>query len=281
MVRVMVRLIHRAHANPNDLFYWGESMLVRVTTENQIATLSLNRPDVRNCVSPQVIEELVAAATRADADPNVRVIVLQGEGAVFCAGADLGWMRDSVHASREQNLAEAKEIARVLTTLYALKKPLIARVHGAAIGLGVGLTAVADIAVAADNTQFGLAEVKLGIVPAVVGPYVIAKVGTSHARRYFISGERVDATTAAKIGLVHVVVPLEKLDAEITRLTASILTGGPNAVIAAKQLVRDLTPPITADIITTLTHQIADIRVTPEAQEGMTAFLEKRKPKWM
>lgn len=254
---------------------------VNLSITAQVATITLNRPEVRNALNPHVMQELVAAARALDADAAVRVIVLRGTGAHFCAGADLEWMKASIHATPEQNRTEAAMIATMMSTLNELRKPLLVRVQGAAVGAGVGLTATGDIVVAADNAQFGLAEVRLGIIPAVVGPYVVSKVGVSQARRYFISGERVPAAAAQAIGLVHVVVPEAQLDAEIDRLTRSILTGGPEAVITAKRLAKDLGGTIPPATIAGMIDMIATMRITPEAQEGMGAFLEKRTPRWV
>lgn len=248
---------------------------------NDIVTIALNRPDFRNALNPQLIAEVVAQVLAAEKDPAVRAIVLRGAGDFFCAGADLQWMKSSLHASKAQNKKEATFISNIMSTLYAAKKPVIAVVQGAAIGGGVGLVAVADIVIAADDCVFGLSEVKLGIIPSIIAPYVIAKIGPSQSRRYFMTGERITAATAKEIGLVHEVVPLLQLDDALQKLTQSLLSGGPKAVVAAKQMVRSLAPKITSAVVKKTIDTIASIRVTPEAQEGMAAFLEKRKPRWM
>ncbi len=247
---------------------------------NHVATITLNRPDVRNALSRELIQALIGAVQAAEADAAVRVVVLQGAGAHFCAGADLEWMRASLTATSEMNWADAALIAQLMQVLHGCTKPLIARVHGSAIGGGVGVVACADIVVATDDAQFGLSEVKLGLIPSVIAPYVIAKIGASHARRYFMTGERITAAMACTLGLVHEYVPPAALDATVQSIAATILSGGPRAVVAAKAMVRELTPQVTPAVTHRTIETIAAIRVTPEAQEGMTAFFEKRQPNW-
>ncbi|PIR21083.1 MAG: hypothetical protein COV45_02840 [Deltaproteobacteria bacterium CG11_big_fil_rev_8_21_14_0_20_47_16] len=246
-----------------------------------IAIITLNRPEVRNALNPEMIQRVIREAKAADKDPSVRAIVLRGEGDFFCAGADLQWMKSSLHASKAQNKKDATLISNLMATLYNLKKPLIAVVQGAAIGGGVGLVAVADIVIASEDCVFGLSEVKLGIIPSIIAPYVIQKIGTSQSRRYFITGERLRAAQAAGLDLVHSVVPRDQLQAELDKILSILMTGGPKAIIAAKQMVKELIPKITPAMVSKTINAIANIRVTPEGQEGMSAFLEKRKPSWM
>lgn len=255
--------------------------LVNLIINNQIATIAMNRAEKRNALSKEMIHELIAAAEAAEQDDAVRVVVLRGEGKLFCAGADLEWMKDSLHASREDNLADAKMISDLMQAFSALTKPLIARIHGAAIGAGVGLVATADIAIASDDAIFSFSEVRLGIIPSVVAPYVVPKIGASQSRRYFITGERISAVVAKELCLIHDVVPAAQLDETVADLCQQILTGGPQAVIAAKQMVRDIAGDASAECIEQTITKLAEIRITPEAQEGMTAFFEKRKPQWV
>lgn len=246
-----------------------------------IATITLNRPEVRNALNPKLIAEVIAQVKVAEKNPAVRAIVVRGAGDFFCAGADLQWMRSSIGASKAQNKKDATLISNIMATLYAAKKPVIAVVQGAAIGGGVGLVAVADIVIAADDCVFGLSEVKLGIVPSIIAPYVISKIGPSQSQRYFMTGERITAATAKEIGLVHEVVSVLQLDEALLKLTQSLFSGGPKAVVAAKKMVRDLAPKISPAVVKKTIDTIASIRITPEAQEGMAAFLEKRKPGWV
>lgn len=255
--------------------------LVLCDVSHHVATLTLNRPDKRNALSRELLLALIAAAQTADRDPQVRVIRLQGAGDHFCAGADIDWMRSSLHASAQQNRDDAALIARAMAALNTLAKPLVACVHGAAIGAGVGLTAVADVALASDDARFGLGEVKLGIIPSVIAPYVVAKVGESQSRRYFVTGERISAAHAREIGLVHEVVTRNELDRRTQAIVAAMLEGGPKALVAAKKMVKDLSGGYAPDVLERTIDTIAQIRLTPEAQEGLTAFLEKRQPSWI
>jgi methylglutaconyl-CoA hydratase len=206
--------------------------------------------------------------------------VLSGEGAAFCAGADLGWMMKAVAYTRQENLKDAEDLARMLEALDHLPVPLIARVHGAALGGGVGLVAVADIAVAADTATFAFSEAKLGIIPAVISPYVLAKIGVSAARELFLTAARFSAARAREIGLVHAVVPEAALDETIDAYLHDILGCAPSAIAAAKRLIRDVQGRRPDEVIGLTTGRIAEQRTSAEGQEGMRAFLEKRKPDW-
>lgn len=255
--------------------------LVNSSIEHHVGIITLNRADKRNALSQQMLAELISVASELDANNDVRLIKLCGEGEHFCAGADISEMRDSLHASPEANRASAARIAESMRALNSLRKPLISLVHGAAIGAGVGLACVADICVASEDAKFGLGEVKLGIIPSVIAPYVVAKIGEAQSRRYFVTGERISAERAREIGLVHEVVPHVALEAHAAHIIDAILEGGPAAVCASKKMVRDLVVGYSDKVLERTIETISDIRVTPEAQEGLTAFLEKRQPNWI
>jgi methylglutaconyl-CoA hydratase len=247
-----------------------------------VVRVTLNRPDLHNAFDDRLIAELTQALSRLGEDEGVRALVLTGAGKSFSAGADLNWMRRMAGYSDEENLADASALARLMQTLNELPKPTVARVNGAALGGGTGLVACCDIAIASDKASFGTTEARLGIIPAVIGPYVIAAIGPRQARRLMLTGERIPAMEAARIGLVHEVVPAEGLDAAVEVVLESLLKCGPNAIAAAKGLVRDLTGrPITAEIVDDTAQRIARLRATAEAREGIAAFLEKRRPAWL
>ena len=254
--------------------------VVLTERSNSVLRITLNRPDVRNAFDEEVIAALTAAAKDAGVQPGVRAVVIAGSGPSFCAGADLAWMAKAVAYTQEENRRDAEDLARMLELLDTLPVPLIARVHGAALGGGAGLVAVSDIAVAADDAVFGFTETKLGIIPAVVSPYVLAKIGASAARELFLTGARFTAKRARRIGLVHRVVSKSSLDETVDEYIREILTSGPRAVSAAKGLIREIRGSRSEDVIGVTTKRIAEQRVSAEAQEGMRAFLEKRKPSW-
>ena len=247
-----------------------------------VVRMTLNRPDVHNAFDDRLIAELTEGLVRIGEDESVRAVVLTGAGKSFSAGADLNWMRRMAGYSDEENLADARGLARLMQTLNELPKPTVARVNGAALGGGTGLVACCDIAIASDKATFGTTEARLGIIPAVIGPYVVAAIGPRQARRLMLTGERISAIEAAHIGLVHEVVPAEGLDAAIDAVLENLLKCGPHAISAAKGLVRDLTGrPITAEIVDDTAQRIASLRATAEAREGIAAFLEKRRPAWL
>ena len=252
-----------------------------VERRGPIARATLNRPEVRNAFDDEVVATLSATARDALQDPSLRAIVLAGTGKAFCAGADLAWMSKAVAYTREENRRDAEDLARMLETLDSVPVPLIARVHGAALGGGVGLIAVCDIVVAADDAVFGFTESKLGIIPAVISPYVLAKIGPSAARELFLTGARFSARRARRIGLVHTIVPESDLDEAVDEHLSEILSSGPSAIAAAKALIRDIQGQRSAEVIGLTTGRIAEQRVSEEGQEGMRAFLEKRKPNWV
>jgi methylglutaconyl-CoA hydratase len=241
----------------------------------------LNRPDVRNAFDGLMVTELRKTLFELGTLDAVRVIVLGGRGPSFCAGGDLQWMKATAAFSREENLREAQAMADLFFTVYNSPKPIVARVQGAALGGGSGLVAACDIAVAALGTQFGFTEVRLGILPAVISPYVIGKIGESAARELFLTGERFEAVRAAEIGLVRAAVPPEDLDGAIEGRVKELLQCGPRAVAEAKALIREVAWRRVEDVQRYTVERISDIRVSSEGQEGMRAFLEKRKPSWM
>ncbi len=246
------------------------------------ATVALNRPDVHNAFDPEMVVSLTATLKKLASNVKVRAIVLMGQGKSFCAGADIDHMRKSAKFSTAQNRRAALEMATMFHTLYTLDKPTIACVHGAVRGGGLGLVAACDIAIGSRDATFRLSEVRLGIVPATIGPYVVAAIGERHARRYFITGEEFDSAAAYRMGLLHDIVELEALKPAIGQLLAELYCGGPNAIAAAKKLIRDIAHAgISAQVVRKTANAIADIRVTSEAQEGLSAFLEKRKAAWL
>src|SRR5438309_3149536 len=251
--------------------------------EGPVEYLTLNRPDVRNAFNEQVIAELSAwaADARAAAERReVRAAVLAGAGRTFSAGADVTWMAKTVHYTEEENLRDATAMSRMFAALDNLPVPLIGRIAGAALGGGAGLAAVCDIVVAADDAVFGFTEVKLGILPAVISPFALAKIGRSAARELFLTGARFSAARAKEIGLVHAVVPAAELDAAIDGYLKELLTAGPEAVAAAKALIPKVWSQSAREAMPIAASAIALRRISAEGQEGMTAFLDKRKPSW-
>ncbi len=245
-----------------------------------ILRLTLNRPALRNAFDEDAIARLTAAAAAAAEDASLRAVVLAGAGPVFCAGADLAWMAKAIAYTQRENLNDAEDLARLLERLDTLRVPVIGRIQGAALGGGVGLAAICDIVVAADDAVFGLTEVKLGILPAVIAPYVVRKIGVSAARELFLTGARFTAERAREIGLVHEVVPAGELDEAVDRRIAEIRSAGPGAIAVAKALIREIAGVHPKDVIGLTTGTIAAQRVSAEGQEGMQAFLQKRKPGW-
>ncbi len=249
-------------------------------TAGPVMRVTLNRPEVRNAFDDRMIAELTDWAEAAARAGDVRAAVLAGAGQMFCAGADARWMADSIAYSRAENAEDATRLMAMFAALDRLPFPLIARVQGAALGGGAGLTAVCDIVVAEDRALFGFPEVRLGIIPAVVAPYVLPKIGPSIARELFLTGMRFDATRAREIGLVHAVVPADALDAAIARYLKEIMRAAPGAVAAAKALIARV-PALPHDQRgPAMATAIAERRVSREGQEGLRAFLEKRKPGW-
>ena len=253
-----------------------------VDVRESVALVALARPEVHNAFDETLIAELTRALQVLDADEKVRAVVLLGDGRSFCAGADLNWMKRMAGYGRAANLADATALAAMLKALYQLSKPTIARVHGVAFGGGVGLVACCDVAFAAHDATFSLAEAKLGLIPATIGPYVIEAIGARQARRYFLSAERFTAAEAFRIGLVHDLYPFEELDDRINELLGALLVAGPFAQSEAKALIRAAAHrPVDDEVIADTVVRIARVRASPEGKEGVAAFLEKRSPAWV
>jgi methylglutaconyl-CoA hydratase len=255
--------------------------MLQTEIRDGVATIRMNRPDVHNAFDDVLIAALTAELRRLEQLPEARVIVLAANGKSFSAGADLNWMRRMAKYSREENLRDAMALAGLMRTLDGMKKPTIARVQGAAFGGGVGLVACCDIAIASTEATFSLSEVRLGLIPSVISPYVIAAIGERAARRYFLTAERFEAAEARRIGLVHDVVERAALDETVATIAGQLLKGGPQALAAAKKLISDVSRRPMDDALSAETaRRIAAIRVESEGQEGLAAFFEKRPPAW-
>lgn len=248
--------------------------------DGPVEYLTLNRPDARNAFNEDVIAELTAWAAMAHDDRDLRVVVLNGAGKVFSAGADANWMAKMADYSREENVRDATRMAEMFFALNTLPAAVIGRIHGAALGGGSGLTAICDIAVAEDAAIFGFTETKLGILPAVISPYVLPKIGVSAARELFLTGMRFPASRAREIGLVHAVVPAPELDSKVQAYVSELLSASPSAVTAAKALIPNVAGHSPSGAMAMTAAAIAAQRVSSEGQEGLRAFLEKRRPRW-
>ena len=258
--------------------------MVQLALSGRVATLTMNRPDVHNAFNAELIAELTAALTRVGADPEVRAVVLTGTGKSFSAGADLNWMRAMAAYSEAENHADALKLADLMRTLAYLPKPTIARVQGSAFGGGVGLIACCDVAICVEQAKFGLTESKLGLVPAVISPYVVAAISARHARRWFQSGAIFDASRALSMGLVHEVVAADDLDPMVANELDALLKAGPTSALVAKRLVEGIfgrDEPAQRKLDEQTGALIARLRVSLEGQEGLSAFLEKRPPNWL
>ena len=242
--------------------------------------MTLNRPDVRNAFNETMIAELTAWAASINADDDVRVAVIAGAGKVFSAGADITWMANALNYTHDENVQDANAAARMFAALDTLPIPLVGRVHGAALGGGAGLSAVCDVVVADESAVFGFSEVKLGILPAVISPYALAKIGRSAARELFLTGMRFNAARAKEIGLAHAVVPLDQLDAKVEMCVDEFLGAAPDAISTAKALIPRVWTRGAFDAAGLTAEAIAAQRVSKEGQEGLRAFLEKRKASW-
>jgi len=257
-----------------------EHALLAVRREGPVAYVALDRPEVRNAFNAELIAELDVTFGALGADHEVRAIVLSGNGKTFCGGADVNWMRASLELSIEANLDDARHMSRMFRAIDRVPKPVVARVHGAALGGGAGLVAVADIAIADDATLFGFTETKLGILPAVISPFVLSKIGASHARALALTGERFDARRALAIGLVHEVVDAAALDAAVARVVNELLGASPTAIAECKRLFAEVREHSYEDSLELTARAIAAQRTSAEGQDGLHAFLEKRKPAW-
>ena len=254
---------------------------VEVKTEDQVAWVALNRPEVRNAFNEVMIAELIQVLDRVENDDSVRVLVLTGKGKAFCAGADLNWMKKMKNFTVEENYEDALELARLMYKLYRLPKPTIARVNGASIGGSNGLVAACDLVIASHRAEFSLSEVKIGLVPACIGPYLLKKTGEAACRELFLSGERISAGRAGELGLVNEVVTHVNLTTRVREKISNLLTSGPHALAVSKDLLGKISEMPLSEAKDYTARVIAELRVGDEAQEGMTAFLEKRKPGWL
>ncbi len=254
---------------------------IRLEISGGVARITMARPEKHNTFDDVLIADLTDAFERAGTDDAVRVVVLEAEGKSFSAGADLGWMERMADYSEAENLADARKLAHMVRVLNELPRPTVARVQGAAFGGGVGLVAACDIALASHAASFCLSEARLGLIPSVISPYVVEAIGARAARRYFQTAERIDAEQAQALGLVHEVVPHERLDSRLAELVGHLLDNGPAAMAASKELIRRVASgPVDDAMVEDTARRIADIRATAEGREGLRAFLEKRGPKW-
>jgi methylglutaconyl-CoA hydratase len=254
---------------------------VRIERDGPVTTVWLARPEVRNAFGPRLIEELGAVFTELSDDHDTRVVVLRGEGASFSAGADINWMRETITWSRQENVEDATRLALMLESIRRCDKPILCRVHGHAIGGALGLVAVSDYVIAENDTVFAFSEVKLGLVPAVISPFVLRRIGLSHARALFVTGERFDVERASRMGMVHVCAAEADLDAEVDRVVNELLTAAPGAIAVAKHLASEVAFRDPREVLLHTAETIASKRTDPEGQEGLSAFLEKRRPGWM
>ncbi|WP_374487095.1 enoyl-CoA hydratase/isomerase family protein [Zoogloea sp.] len=255
---------------------------LEILRDGAVATIWMNRPEVHNAFNEQLIFELTAACQALDADASVRVVVLAGRGKSFSAGADLNWMKRAGAATVDENLADARRLAGMLRVLAEMRKPTLARVHGAALGGGMGLAAACDICVAGEGAVFATSEVKFGIIPSAISPYVLRAIGARQAYRYFQSAERISATRAYELGLAHEAVPVDGLDAKVGEIVTALLQGGPLSQGAAKDLIRAVADkPVDDALVEDTARRIASLRATPEAREGLAAFLDKRPAAWI
>ncbi len=258
-----------------------QTQTIEITRVPQVATIWLNRPEMRNAFNEVSIAEITQAFRELDRDRGVRVIVLAARGSAFCAGADLHWMQKMAGYTHEENLRDAAALAEMLRVIHTCSKPTVARVQGDCYAGGIGLVAACDIVVAQDTAGFCLSEVRLGLIPATISPYVIRAIGERASHRYFLTAERFDAATAHRIGLVHELATAESLDHEVDKLVQALLACSPHALDEAKRLIRDVAgEAIEPSLIADTVRRIADIRVSAEGQEGVQAFLNKRKPSW-
>ncbi|MGE0314595.1 MAG: enoyl-CoA hydratase/isomerase family protein [Lautropia sp.] len=255
--------------------------MLAIERHDGVTTLRIDRPAVRNALNAELLQAMIDAARSAIADPGCRVIVLAGNGKAFCAGADLNWMKAGASFGDDENRADSMRLATLLRTLAESPKPTIARVHGAAYAGGLGLVCACDIAVASSDARFCVSEVRIGLIPSMISPYLLRAIGPRAASRYFLSAEVFDAREAHRIGLVQQAVAADALDDAITALAAAIRLGGPQALAASKALVRDFhARPIDDTLIADTAARIAATRASAEGREGVAAFLEKRSPRW-
>ncbi|WP_296204208.1 enoyl-CoA hydratase/isomerase family protein [Psychrobacter sp. UBA3962] len=271
-----------SQALPDALQPLAELTTLKVSVDDYVATVTLARPDKRNAFNDEVIAELNQAFTQLGSSEQVRVIVLAAEGKAFCAGADLNWMRAMADYSREENLADADKLAQMLSTLYRCPKPTVAAIQGDVYAGGIGLISACDIAIAVDSANFCLSEVRLGLAPATISPYVIRAMGARAAHRYFLTAEVFDAVESQRIGLVHECVSVAELEDKVASVAKKLRNNSPNAVKECKQLVQYVAEAtIDEALIAQTVEGIADIRASDEGKEGVQSFLQKRKPNWL
>ncbi len=255
---------------------------LQLAAQHGIGVIWMNRPEVRNAFNEIMIAELTRAFKAADADESIRAVVLAGHGPAFCAGADLNWMKKMSGYSLKENHDDAMQLATMLNTIYMMKKPTVARVHGPAFAGGMGLVAACDIAIAAQDAEFCLSEVKLGLTAATISPYVVAAMGERSARRYFLSAERFSAAEAYRIGFVQDIAQLDELDATVNALLGHLIVASPAAIAASKELIRAVArAPIDEKMMVDMATRIAVARASVDGKEGVSSFLEKRKPAWI
>lgn len=249
--------------------------------KKNIARVTLNRPGVHNAFNNELITELYDVFDKLNSEAAIRAIILTGNGKSFCAGADLNWMKSVVNYTYEQNLEESLKLAELMFLIFTHSKPVIARINGSAIGGGVGLVSVCDILIAAENARFGLSEVRLGLVPAAISPFVMERIGPTKSRELFITGERISANKALEYGLINKVTGINDLDEAVNEKINMILQNGPEAIKVVKKMIFDVTQMKFPELTDYTARLIANLRLSKEAQEGMNAFLEKRTPNWI
>ncbi|KAA3633240.1 MAG: enoyl-CoA hydratase/isomerase family protein [Calditrichaeota bacterium] len=258
-----------------------EYKTITYNKHDSVGYITFNRPEIHNAFNATLLNEMSDLFDRLENDDSLRVVVITGAGKSFCAGADLNWMRSVVDQSFEENLTESNNLADLFYKIYSFRRPVIGKINGAAIGGGTGFVAVCDIAIAAESAKFSFSEVKIGVVPACIGPYVIKKMGEGKARELFITGERMLAKRAFEVGLVNKFVADDKLDDEVDILIKTILSSGPEAIAMAKKLISEVPSMSPEEFKPYTAEMIAKLRISDEGQEGMDAFLNKRKPKWV
>ena len=261
-----------------------ENHYIKEVDPRGVVTITLNRPEIHNAFNDQIINDLTREFQSLDSDDSCRMVVLTGAGKSFCAGADLNWMKGMANYSDDENIEDSRRLSGLFETINKCRKPVLAKVNGAALGGGTGLIACCDFVMACKSAKFGFTEVRLGLLPAVISPFVMAKIGESNARAWFLSGERFDATVALQIGLVHQVVPLDDLETSMSRMIEKFLLAGPMAACEAKKLVMNVLKfknENPSEVTEYTCQTISRIRTSPEGREGMGALLEKRKPNWV
>lgn len=265
----------------NKVYLECKKMTIKTNIKNHIATVMLSRPEVHNAFNDDMIKGLTEAFLELGKNQNVRVIILSSEGKSFCAGGDLNWMKKAIDYTYEENIKDSLKLAKMFRTINECPKPVIARIQGTAIGGGVGLVSVCDVSCAVSTAKFSLSEVRIGLIPAVISPFVMRKILPGEARRYFLTGERFDANEAKRIGLIsEVAVDEKEMDKKISEWTEAILSGGPEAISACKKTIRDVSSLEIDEALELSSKELAERRASKEGQEGIKAFFEKRQPDW-